>query len=127
MKTKILTTTSILITIMTVHFILLLSACNSTPKIDCQLPKTLSYTKDIAPVIEAKCFMCHAPDVYKKKASRNKIFDYKNLKKMGESGQLIGSITHAKGFIPMPYKKGIKIDTCAIAILSQWVNSGMKE
>lgn len=125
MKTKVFTTTSILIIIVTVNFILSLNAC--TPKIDCKIPETLSYTKDIAPIIEAKCFMCHAPDVYKKKASRNKIFDYESLKKMGESGQLIGSITHAQGFIAMPYKKGVKIDTCSIAILSQWVNSGMKE
>lgn len=125
MKTKVFTTTSILITIVTVNSILLLNAC--APKIDCEIPKALSYTKDIAPVIEAKCFMCHAPDVYKSKASRNKIFDYKNLKKMGESGQLVGSITHAKGFIAMPYRRTTKIDTCSIALIAQWVKSGMKE
>ena len=71
--------------------------------------------------------MCHAPDVYKKKASRNKIFNYKSLKKMASSGQLIGSITHAKGFIAMPYKKGTKIDTCSISLISKWIDAGMKE
>jgi len=102
-----------------------LASCGA--KDECGLPEAVTYTKDIAPVIEAKCFMCHAPDVYKKKASRNKIFDYKSLKKMAESGQLIGSITHAKGFIAMPYKKGVKIDTCSIAIIDKWVKTGMKE
>lgn len=127
MKTKKFTITSI-ITILTIsQFVLFFNSCNSSPKIDCSVPETLSYVKDIAPIIEAKCFKCHAPDVYKKKASRNKIFDYESLKEMGESGQLIGSITHARGFIPMPYRKGTKIDTCSIAILSQWVTTGMKE
>jgi len=106
-------------------FLLFLASCSNQPK--CDLPNAISYQKDIAPVIEEKCFLCHAPDVYKKKASRNKIFDYPSLKKMGESGQLIGSITHAQGYIAMPYKKGVKIDTCAILLISKWVNSGMKE
>ncbi len=107
--------------------LLTLSSCNNKPKINCETPKVISYSKDIAPVIETKCFMCHAPDVYKKKASRNKIFNYKSLKKMASSGQLIGSITHAKGFIAMPYKKGTKIDTCSISLISKWIDTGMKE
>ena len=99
--------------------------CKKKPA--CATPEQVSYTKDVAPVIEAKCFMCHAPDVYKRKASRNKIFNYKSLKKMAESGQLMGSITHAQGFIAMPYKKGSKIDTCSIAIIDKWVKTGMKQ
>jgi len=46
---------------------------------------------------------------------------------MAESGFLIGAITHQKGFIPMPYKSGKKIDDCSIAIISKWVSTGMKE
>ena len=103
----------------------IIMCCKKKPA--CATPEQVSYTKDVAPVIEAKCFMCHAPDVYKRKASRNKIFNYKSLKKMAESGQLMGSITHAQGFIAMPYKKGSKIDTCSIAIIDKWVKTGMKQ
>ena len=102
-----------------------LISCNKKPL--CDIPEEITYTNQIATLIEEKCFMCHAEDVYKTKASRNKIFDYDNLKKMGESGQLVGSITHAKGYIPMPYRKGTKIDTCAIELIKKWVDLGMKE
>lgn len=111
--------------LVTIFAFSIFTSCQKKEK--CNLPEAITYTNDIAPVIEAKCFMCHAPDVYKEKASRNKIYDYKNLKKMGESGQLIGSITHAQGFIAMPYRKGVKIDTCSIAIIDKWVKTGMKE
>lgn len=117
----------VLITIAICQLQLVFNSCNVKPKIDCKAPKAISYKKDIAPVIEEKCFICHAPDVYKRKASRNKIYDYNSLKEMGESGQLVGSITHAQGFIAMPYKKGTKIDTCSIALISSWVSTGMKE
>ncbi len=93
----------------------------------CNLPEEVTYTNQVAALVETECFLCHAPDVYKKKASRNKIFDYASLKKMGESGQLIGSITHARGYIAMPYRKKEKIDSCAIEVFKKWVASGMPE
>lgn len=96
-------------------------------KVDCKLPEEVTYSGQIATLVEEKCFMCHAPEVYKTKASRMKIFDYKSLKKAAEEGLLMGSITHQKGFIAMPYRKGKKIDTCSIALFDKWVAGGMKE
>ncbi|UZO81070.1 hypothetical protein NBT05_01010 [Aquimarina sp. ERC-38] len=106
--------------------ILICGSCGKEQKV-CSTPESVTYTNDVANLVETNCFMCHAPDVYKEKASRNKIYDYKSLKKMGESGQLIGSITHAKGFIAMPYRKNKKIDSCAIEVFKKWVETGMKE
>ncbi len=94
---------------------------------ECLTPEDVNYTNTIAPLVEAKCFMCHAPDTYKTKASRVKIYDYASLKKVGESGQLIGSITHAKGYIAMPFRKSEKIDSCSIVLFQKWVSSGMKK
>lgn len=96
------------------------------PKVDCQVPQKVSYALEVAPVIEANCFTCHAPDVYKKKASRVKLYDYEHLREKAESGLLMGSVKHEKGFIAMPYKKGVKIDTCDIALLQAWVDQGMQ-
>ena len=127
MKTHFFTSTGLLAIIAVSQFLLFFNSCTNKPKITCALPDNITYKKDIAVVIEEKCFMCHAPDVYKRKASRNKIFNYKSLKKMAESGQLMGSITHAQGFIAMPYKKGSKIDTCSIAIIDKWIKTGMKQ
>ncbi|GAA3509720.1 hypothetical protein GCM10022393_23160 [Aquimarina addita] len=102
-------------------------SCKDNTKEICNITDDVNYTNHIASLVETHCFTCHAPDVYKKKASRNKIFDYASLKKMAESGQLIGSITHAPGFIAMPYRKGVKIDSCAIEVMKKWVVTGMKE
>lgn len=105
---------------------LLIVACG--PKKDsCQVPEVPTYTNDVASIIEVKCFRCHSKEDYKTKASRTKIYDYENLKKMGESGLLVGTITHAAGFIPMPFRSGEKIDDCSIAIISKWVATGMNK
>ncbi|AXT53568.1 hypothetical protein D1818_23090 [Aquimarina sp. BL5] len=118
-------------TIIKLIFLLILfinfTSCNGEPKPQCDIPQNITYNDQVASLIEIHCFKCHAQDVYKEKASRHKIFDYTNLKKSGESGQLIGSITHAQGFIPMPYRKGVKIDSCAIEVIKKWVELGMQE
>ncbi len=102
-------------------------ACNKKPKKLCDISENITYTKDIAPLIEVKCFKCHDVENYKTKASRNKIYDYSSLKKMAESGFLIGSLTHQQGYIPMPYRANKKIDTCSIALIASWISTGMKE
>ncbi|AXT58837.1 hypothetical protein D1816_00225 [Aquimarina sp. AD10] len=109
------------------YLFLTISTLNSCKnKISCQIPEEVTYSKQIKTIIETDCFLCHAQDVYKTKASRNKIFDYESLKKSGKSGVLIGSITHTKGYIAMPYKKGVKIDSCNIELIKKWVQTGMK-
>ncbi len=109
------------------YLFLIISILNSCKdKVSCQIPKEVTYTNQIKTIIETDCFLCHAPDVYKTKASRNKIFDYESLKKSGKSGVLVGSITHAAGYIAMPYKKGVKIDSCNIELIKKWVQTGMQ-
>ncbi len=98
------------------------SSCKK--KSTCEIAENISYSKDIAPIIEQKCFMCHAPDVYKKKASRVKIYDYKSLVSVAKDGRLLGAIKHEPGFIAMPYRKNEKIDNCSIALIEAWVTSG---
>ncbi len=105
--------------------ILLLVSCNNTKQ--CDLPATVTYKEHITTAIETNCFMCHAEDVYKEKASRYKIYNYEHLKKSAQSGQLIGSITHAQGYIAMPYRKGVKIDSCTIELIKKWVVTGMQQ
>lgn len=91
----------------------------------CNISEPITYQKDIAPLIEQKCFLCHAPDVYKKKASRVKIFDYKSLVNVAKDGRLLGAINHEPGFIAMPYKKNEKIDECSILLIESWVKNKM--
>lgn len=102
-------------------------ACSGAPEQTCNIPESVTYNETVSKLIEKNCFQCHAPDVYKKKASRNKIFDYEGLKEKAEAGILMGSVKHLPGFIAMPYRKGVKIDSCDIEILQRWVDQGMKE
>lgn len=107
--------------------LLLIFSCKNETKRICDIPTEVNYKDHVSNLIEVHCAMCHAPEVYKKKASRIKIFDYPSLKIVAESGQLIGSITHATGFIAMPYRREEKIDSCAIEVFKKWVATGMKE
>ncbi len=101
------------------------TSCNEAPT--CNIPEKVSYSTKISNLIEIHCFKCHAEDVYKEKASRVKIYTYETLKKMGESGQLVGSINHDPGFIAMPYRKNQKIDSCDIETIKKWVATGMEK
>ncbi len=107
--------------------LLMAISCSTTSKESCDTPEVVTYSNQIGTLVETKCFECHAPDVYKTEASRVKIYDYASLRDMAESGQLIGSINHDKGYIAMPYRKGEKIDDCSISLFQAWVDSGMKE
>ena len=111
----------------TFGLLLVTNSCKETSSVACNLPETVSYTENIAPLIEEKCFKCHAEEVYKQKASRNKIYTYESLREKAEGGILMGSLTHQKGYIAMPYKMGKKIDTCSIALIGKWVTTGMKK
>ena len=76
MKPSFLTLANLFVILVTLQSLLLFNSCSNATKVNCTTPEIPSYTKDIAPVIEAKCFMCHAPDVYKKKAYYKKIYSY---------------------------------------------------
>lgn len=107
-----------------VSFVLFV-ACSSAPK--CETPEEVTYNLVVAPLVEEKCYMCHAPEKYKAKGGRVKLHEYASLKKLGEKGNLMGAVNHEKGYTAMPYKKEVKIDTCARLVLQAWVDGGFKE
>lgn len=102
-------------------------ACGNKKGKDCNIDTPITYTSHVEGIIKTNCFECHSKEVFKVKAARNKIYDYKSLKNMAESGILFGSLNHEEGFIPMPYKKGHKIDECDIQTIKAWIDSGLKE
>ena len=82
----------------------------------------ISYSKDIKPIIEAKCIRCHN-DNYKAGYNFKKI---ESLKRAGTNGKLIGSIKHIKGFHKMP-RMDKKLDQVQIDKIDTWVKNGMKD
>jgi len=103
----------------------LLSSCTgSTPA--CDIPEGISYNSGISTIIKENCFNCHSPEKYKVKGGRIKLYDEKALKKLGEDGTLMGALNHKRGYVAMPYKKGVKLDSCVRVVLQSWVDGGCK-
>ena len=95
-------------------FITMAAGCAYVKKdvvtVPCVLPATVSYTTDIAPIIEANCSFCHSAA----SASSGILLDnYDALKFYADNGYLYGTISHAAGFRPMP-DGGAKLSDCTI-------------
>jgi len=81
----------------------------------------MKYSTDIAPIISANCFACHSNA--NASISGFSLEGHSNLKAKVDDGRLVGAITHAAGFTPMP--DGLpKLSDCNIAKIVSWVNAG---
>ena len=82
------------------------------------------YMTDVVPILTNNCYRCHGS------ASNSGSFGivlegYSNLKPYAESGTLVGVITHAQGFTPMPQDGG-KLSDCNINIIKSWIANGIQ-
>jgi hypothetical protein len=87
------------------------TTCNSS---------NMTYTANIKPILQSFCFSCHGNGL-----SQNGVnFDtYAGVKTVVDNGKLIGVITHAAGFPPMP-QGGAKLSDCNISKIQDWINHG---
>jgi hypothetical protein len=87
------------------------SSCDTT---------TVTYSGTVNPILTANCTGCHsganAPNGVKLDA-------YNFVKIQAGNGFLVGVITHASGFSPMP-KNGNMLSDCSIAKIKKWVAAG---
>jgi hypothetical protein len=85
----------------------------------------MKYKTDILPIISDACYRCHG--------NGNTVFGdgvnlegYINLSAWANiGGKLEGNITHAKGFIAMPYDQP-KLPDCEVNKIVDWINRGAK-
>lgn len=88
-------------------------------EIPCVIADNISYTSDIAPIIEANCSDCHTGA-----ASSGILLDnYDALKFYAQNGYLYGAISHSPGYRPMP-DGGSKLNNCVIATIKKWIDNG---
>jgi hypothetical protein len=80
----------------------------------------VQFTVDVLPIIEANCYSCHANGIVNGGVTLD---GYTNIIKQVQNGNLIGAITHAPGFVPMPYDGG-KLSDCNIAKIQAWIHAG---
>lgn len=90
------------------------NACN-----DCDTT-AFTYSGAISPIMNTFCKGCHNP------ASLGGGIDvstYTAVKTIATNGKLMGSITHATGFIAMP-QGSAKLSDCRIKQIQKWISAG---
>lgn len=107
-----------------VFFIAMAASCAYTKKdvveIPCTVADNISYTADIAPIIEANCFDCHSSG---SNSSGILLDNYDALNFYAQNGVLYGTISHASGYRAMP-DGGLKLNNCIIATVKKWIDNG---
>jgi len=83
---------------------------------------SMSYTSDVVPILQSYCYSCHGNGNTGGSGGIN-LDGYTNLKPYADNGKLVGNITHAPGFVPMPYGQP-KMPDCEINQIVAWVSQG---
>mgnify|MGYP003336255813 FL=1 len=87
---------------------------------------SMSYTKNIVPLMDQYCNNCHGNTNGIEKGGGIILTTYEDVNMFAEAGILLDNITWAAGANPMP-KDGIKMPDCAINQIKAWINQGRKE
>ena len=82
----------------------------------------MKYTANVIPVLQANCYSCHGSGSTGGSGGIS-LDGYVAIKHWADNGRLIGDITHADGFVGMPFGRP-KLDTCSINKIISWVNNG---
>ncbi|HWB24309.1 MAG TPA: hypothetical protein VG738_02465 [Chitinophagaceae bacterium] len=80
----------------------------------------MQFSADVLPILVANCYRCHANGIINGGVSLD---GYNNVVHQVQNGNLIAAITHAAGYVPMPYDGG-KLSDCNIAKIQAWINAG---
>lgn len=88
--------------------------------IDCDTSATISYSSNIAPLMQLYCNGCHNST----SPSAGIVTDqYNSISDIILNGKLLGSIEWASGVSPMP-KGAPKLSSCNINMIKKWINDG---
>ncbi len=83
----------------------------------------VTYGQTIQSLLTQRCGGCHSGAA----ASGGVRLDrHADVKKAAASGKLVGVISHAAGFTPMPLG-GAKLSDCNIGQVQQWIKAGMPD
>ena len=82
----------------------------------------MSYSVNVVPILEAYCYSCHGNG--NTSGSGGILLEgYSNIKSWAADGYLTGNVTHAPGYVPMPYGQPA-LAVCQQDIIVDWVNNG---
>ena len=78
------------------------------------------YSADISVLINTYCLGCHAGIA---PSGSINLSTYSGVFTVAASGRLVGAVSHAPSYSPMP-KNAAKLSVCQITQIRKWVNSG---
>lgn len=82
-------------------------------------PDQFTFALIVKPLIDNQCVGCHKPGSL---GGNVNLADYSAIKVQVTNGKLVGSITHAVGYSPMP--EGAKLSECEINQIKSWIDAG---
>lgn len=83
---------------------------------------SVKYSVDIKSILQNSCYSCHG-NTSSGSGAGIVLEGYSNLTKWVANGILIGNVTHANGFVAMPY--GLpKLPDCEVNKIIAWVHQG---
>ncbi|MDQ3845324.1 MAG: hypothetical protein M3342_15140 [Bacteroidota bacterium] len=80
----------------------------------------VTFSGTINSIIVNNCTECHSGS--RVEAGVN-LLGYANVKTKVSDGSLLGSVTHSRGFHPMPHDRP-KLSSCDIGRIKAWINAG---
>jgi mono/diheme cytochrome c family protein len=83
----------------------------------------VTFSGTIMPIIQNYCMGCHSGS---SPGGNIRLQNYNDVVIIANNGKLVGTITHAAGFKPMP-QSGLKISDCNIAQIKKWISDGTPE
>src|SRR6476661_8447066 len=81
----------------------------------------MKFATNVKPILQSNCYACHSNANYA--ISGVKLEDYADVVDHALDGMLMGVITHAAGYPPMP-QGGAKLSDCSINKIKSWVDHG---
>lgn len=78
------------------------------------------YGANIAPVLSANCTGCHSGAGA---SGGVDLSNYNSVKTLATNGRLVGAVTHAPGYSPMP-QGAAKLSECQLTQIQKWVAAG---
>jgi hypothetical protein len=85
---------------------------------------SVKFSATIQPIMNQSCALSGCHDASTAMAGVN-LSDYPGVQAVATSGRLVGTVTHAAGFSPMP-KNMDKLDDCKLSQIQKWVADGAK-
>lgn len=80
----------------------------------------VTYTGDILPLLQAQCLVCHSAGSNQGNVN---LEGYTQVKTYAENGKLMGSVSHASGYVAMP-QGAAQLSSCYVNKIRAWINRG---